>query len=137
MPLDNEDRYLTVAEVAERLRLHPITVRRHIKAGRIRAVRIGRAVRVPEAELRKFGPELRRIAEGVATYDAKSPEGVRRDRRLHEMTPKEWEQAREAARRMIQLRDSMPPMGISTTELIREGRREIEERDEHRARGRR
>ena len=50
---------LTVAEVAEWLRLHPITVRRHIKAGLIRAVRIGRAVRVPEAEVAKFGRAFR------------------------------------------------------------------------------
>lgn len=43
---------LTVAEVAERLRLHPMTVRRHIKSGRIRAMRVGRSVRVPEDSLK-------------------------------------------------------------------------------------
>jgi excisionase family DNA binding protein len=41
-------RLLTVNEVAERLRIHPITVRRHIKSGRLRATRVGRSVRVPE-----------------------------------------------------------------------------------------
>jgi excisionase family DNA binding protein len=42
---------LTVAEVAERLRIHPMTVRRHIKSGKLRATRVGRSVRVPEESL--------------------------------------------------------------------------------------
>ncbi|HUF54756.1 MAG TPA: helix-turn-helix domain-containing protein [Dehalococcoidia bacterium] len=42
---------LTVAEVAERLRIHPMTVRRHIKSGKLRATRVGRSVRVPEDSL--------------------------------------------------------------------------------------
>lgn len=138
MAIGSNERLLTVREVAERLRLHPITVRRHIKAGRIRAVRIGRAVRVPEAELRKFGGgsgQPRIIGEEVATYRAKSPEKLAFERRRREMTPEQWEQAREAGRRMRELRDRMPPMDISTTELVRLGRRQLEERDKRRARG--
>lgn len=42
---------LTVREAAELLRVSPITVRRHIAAGHIKAVRVGRAVRVPKATL--------------------------------------------------------------------------------------
>jgi excisionase family DNA binding protein len=45
---------LTVKEVAARLRLHPMTVRRLIRAGVLPAVQLGgkgHAVRVPEAEL--------------------------------------------------------------------------------------
>ena len=41
---------LTVGEVAARLRVSPVTVRRLIKSGALEAVRIGRLVRVtPEA----------------------------------------------------------------------------------------
>jgi excisionase family DNA binding protein len=41
---------LTVGEVAARLRVSPVTVRRLIKSGTLEAVRIGRLVRVaPEA----------------------------------------------------------------------------------------
>jgi excisionase family DNA binding protein len=39
---------LTVEEVAKRLRVAPVTVRRHIAAGRLPAVRVGRLVRVEE-----------------------------------------------------------------------------------------
>lgn len=43
---------LRPAEVADRLGLHPVTVRRMIRTGRIRAVRIGGFFqRVPIAEL--------------------------------------------------------------------------------------
>ncbi len=42
---------LTVDEVAKRLRLHPITVRRHIRSGRLPATRIGRSVRVREEDI--------------------------------------------------------------------------------------
>ena len=45
----SEDRLLTVNDVAERLQVHPITVRRHIKAGKLRAVRVGRSGRFREA----------------------------------------------------------------------------------------
>jgi len=44
-------RLLTVDEVARRLRLHPITIRRHIKSGRLPATRIGRSIRVKEEDI--------------------------------------------------------------------------------------
>jgi excisionase family DNA binding protein len=124
--------YLTVREVAERLRLHPITVRRHIAAGRIRAVRIGRAVRVPEEEVRRLtNQQGTRVADTKAKYRT-GRVGLHRAR---ELSDEQWATAREAARRLIELRDAMPPMNISTTELVRLARQEVEERDERRARG--
>ena len=50
-------RLLTVAEVAERLRTHPETVRRWMREGRLRGVRLGGPKlgwRVAEAELERF-----------------------------------------------------------------------------------
>ena len=41
-------RGLTVAQLAERWQVSQRTVRRRIKEGEIRVVRIGRAVRIPE-----------------------------------------------------------------------------------------
>jgi excisionase family DNA binding protein len=50
-------RLLTVAEVAERLRTHPETVRRWMRDGRLRGIRLGGPKlgwRVAEAELERF-----------------------------------------------------------------------------------
>jgi excisionase family DNA binding protein len=49
------DDFLTVAEVAERLKLNPQTVRNWIDRGELAAVRLGsRRVRVLESELERF-----------------------------------------------------------------------------------
>jgi excisionase family DNA binding protein len=49
--LDTQPRYLTVNEVADRLRLHPVSIYRLIKSGELEAKRLGtRTLRVrPEA----------------------------------------------------------------------------------------
>lgn len=49
-PLD----LLTVAQVADLIKQHPRSVRRHIAAGRITAVYLGSSVRVPRAALEDF-----------------------------------------------------------------------------------
>jgi excisionase family DNA binding protein len=49
-----EDTFLTVAEIAELLRLNQQTVRNWIDAGNLAAVRVGRRVRVRESDLDRF-----------------------------------------------------------------------------------
>lgn len=53
-----EETFYTVTEVATRLKVHPVSVRRFIKDGRLRVVRLGHghkaAVRVPESALQEF-----------------------------------------------------------------------------------
>jgi excisionase family DNA binding protein len=120
MAIDREA-YLTVKEVAERLRLHPITVRRLIASGRLPAVRIGRAVRVREGDVGSVG--TRDVPARGLPY-------------RWPPTKEELERRRKVIDEMLAYRDSMPPLGISTTELLRESRRELEERDERRAQGR-
>lgn len=46
------DKLLTREEIARQLSVHPLTILRHEKAGRIPAVRIGRAVRYDLAAVR-------------------------------------------------------------------------------------
>lgn len=45
---------LTVKETAAMLKVSPLTVRRHIAAGRLGVVRVGRAVRVRREALERF-----------------------------------------------------------------------------------
>jgi len=56
----SEERFLTVAEVAERLRVNVETVRRWLKQGRLKGKLYGgtrMGYRIPETELRRFVEE--------------------------------------------------------------------------------
>ena len=48
---------LTVEQAAERLQLHPETVRRQLKRGELRAIKRGRIWRVPESALMENAPK--------------------------------------------------------------------------------
>ncbi len=56
MNTENRDKFrlLTTAQVAEIAQVHRTTVTRLIGRGELRAVRVGRLLRVSEAELMKF-----------------------------------------------------------------------------------
>jgi len=65
----NDQRLLTVREVAERLRSSPETVRRWLRQGKLRGFRPGGTklgYRVPESELQRF---RRAAAEGKGPAD--------------------------------------------------------------------
>jgi putative resolvase len=50
----SDRKYLRVGKAAEELGLHPITIRRWIKMGKIQAVRVGIEARVPRAEIERL-----------------------------------------------------------------------------------
>lgn len=102
----SDDRLLTVAEVAERLRVHPITVRRHIKSGRLQAVRVGRSVRV-------------RASDVQALLKPAMASDVRAAYRAAPVTEEERERRRGIFREMQERRARMKPLGMTTAELVR------------------
>src|SRR2546428_11124444 len=53
-----EPKLLRISAAAHELGLHPITVRRWIKAGRIQAVPMGREVRIPRTEIERMVGKL-------------------------------------------------------------------------------
>ncbi|TME00723.1 MAG: IS607 family transposase [Chloroflexi bacterium] len=53
-----EQKLLRIGAAAHELGLHPITVRRWIKAGRIQVVQMGREVRIPRAEIERMVGKL-------------------------------------------------------------------------------
>lgn len=61
---------LTVEQAAERLQLHPETVRRQLKRGELRAIKRGRVWRVPESALGEATPDTHK----VATQNASTPQ---------------------------------------------------------------
>lgn len=46
--------WLTVSEVAGRLRVSEMTIRRHISAGRLSALRVGRSIRISQEAVDRF-----------------------------------------------------------------------------------
>ena len=67
---------LTVEQAAERLQLHPETVRRQLKRGELRAIKRGRVWRVPESALSETTPHVTastpqtRAAAILAAFDS-------------------------------------------------------------------
>jgi excisionase family DNA binding protein len=53
-PMPADDECLTVGDVADRLRVHPQTVRAWIARGDLRAIRIGRTVRVRQTDFQEM-----------------------------------------------------------------------------------
>lgn len=52
------DGLLSVKQVAFILKVHPLSVRRYIKQGRLKAVKIGGNVRIRDKDLQEFHKEL-------------------------------------------------------------------------------
>jgi excisionase family DNA binding protein len=52
--VEQRARFLTVAEVAEMLRVSSMTVYRLIKAGDLRAIRVGKSYRLAEDEVDRY-----------------------------------------------------------------------------------
>lgn len=50
-------RHYTVAEIASRFKAHPVTCRRWVREGRIKALRLGRLIRITAAEVERFEKE--------------------------------------------------------------------------------
>lgn len=95
-------RLLTVADVAKRLDCAPETVRRRIRAGRLRAMRDGGLLRVPEDALAEY-------VVASSTLPAATP---RRARRVAAVPP--------ARRRLADLTDPLsPPAGGRRPDLRR------------------
>lgn len=104
--------FMTVAEVAALLQVHPVTVRRQIQRGRLPAVRIGRRIRVPKAAV-----EQPRGGTGTKVSPLYASMGGMRT-----LTPEELATRRALYERVRANRDRQPPLGITTAELLREVR---------------
>ena len=100
--------YLTVREVAAIYRVNEITVRRHIRSGKLRAVRVGRRLRVRKED-----------AEALAQP---SHARWRLDIMIPEPTPEVLAKRRELAERSRILRDKIGPLDIDITAIIRAAR---------------
>lgn len=102
--------YLTVREVAAVYRVNEITVRRHIRQGKLRAVKVGGRVRVRKEDADKLVQPMK--TEQPAAVAVPSPEEIQRRQMV--------------IARIDALRATMEPLGISSVELRDEARRSAE-----------
>ena len=91
-----DDEYLTVNEIAEHLKLNPQTVRNWIDQGALRAVRIGRRVRVSRAEMDRI------LAQGASTTAEPRASAVASDQPDEQLS-----QALERAQRLLGRRSAV------------------------------
>jgi putative resolvase len=80
-------RMLRSGEVAKRLGLHPLTVRRWVKEGKIAAVQIGREARIPITEVERLLGEPRAghlVLDGRVNGHAQKPDLQRQVEQLHQ-----------------------------------------------------
>jgi excisionase family DNA binding protein len=110
---------LTIAEVAERLRLHEMTVRRHIREGRLRAVRAGRRIRVREEDVDDF---IQPDGERTGRVGTMTPKELR-DYISRPPSAGELKRRRQLGRRMRAVRRRGRPLDVPADVLIRVARR--------------
>jgi len=67
-----ESRFLTPAEVSERLQVSARTVQRLIQRGELKAFRVGRQVRIPELALREM-LDSGRLGEAIDSTPVREP----------------------------------------------------------------
>jgi excisionase family DNA binding protein len=48
------EQYLTSEQVAKKLQVHPFTVLKYLKSGKLKGVKIGRMYRIKESDVEKF-----------------------------------------------------------------------------------
>jgi excisionase family DNA binding protein len=53
-PIESQTRFVTVAEVADLLRVSNMTVYRLVQSGQLPAVRVGRSYRIREADVNRY-----------------------------------------------------------------------------------
>jgi excisionase family DNA binding protein len=79
-----DDDFLSVAEVAERLKLHPQTIRNWINDGTLAHTRVGRAVRIRRADDERLAGVGRSEASLLTVAE------VAQMLRVHEQTIRNW-----------------------------------------------
>lgn len=72
------ERHYSTVEVAERLGVLPVTVRRWIHSGRLRAVRVVREIRIPESAVLAILTDAREVPEALAEHGERMGELARK-----------------------------------------------------------
>jgi putative resolvase len=98
-----EPKWLRVGRAAHELGLHPLTVRKWIKAGKIAAVRVGNEARIPRSEIERLvGKTDRRL---LVLYGRVSGHGQRDDLEVQLQRLQAWAATERTGRETLVLAD--------------------------------
>ena len=79
-PMD--EKWYTVEELATKLKLHPESIRRSIRAGKLGAVKFGKVLRIPESSFVEY-------VKQIITQDHKSKKNDMQKKRLISIVEKD------------------------------------------------
>ncbi len=113
----NMSRTLTVQEVAERLRVKPITVREYLRKGKIPGQRIGRSWLVIEADLDRI------LSPSFQESEARRLEAIRAHEEWRSLSPE------ERGRRIDAIKGKYRGCLSSVDDFMREKHEEVEEEE--------
>jgi len=112
-----EPKLLRVGVAAYELGLHPFTVRRWIKQGKIQAVRIGLEARIPRAEIERLrGSTDERL---LVLYGRVSGQGQKDDLKTQIERLQGWAKAERAGRKTLVLSDIGSGLSATRRQLSR------------------
>jgi len=70
------DNLFNINQVAFMLKVHPLTIRRYIKEGRIKAIKVGGNIRIKESQLQDFHKEFVPGANSRKNIKSKNPDTI-------------------------------------------------------------
>lgn len=112
-----EPKLLRVSRAAHELGLHPVTVRKWIKAGKIQAIRVGNEARVPRSEIERLaGKTAGRV---LVLYGRVSGQGQRTDLEVQLTRLAAWAKAERSGQETLVLSDIGSGLSTSRRQLQR------------------
>jgi putative resolvase len=110
-------RLLRSGEVAKRLGLHPLTVRRWVKEGKIAAIPIGREARIPITEVERLLGQQR--AGVIALYGRVSGHEHKEDLQQQVQQLEQWALVARTGQKTVTLTDIGSGLGTERKSLQR------------------
>ena len=112
-----EPKLLRVSRAAHELGLHPLTVRKWIKAGKIAAIRVGNEARIPRSEIERLvGKTDKRL---LILYGRVSGQGQREDLDIQLQRLQAWAAAERKGQETLALSDIGSGLGATRRQLQR------------------
>ena len=99
----DEPKLLRVSKAAHELGLHPLTVRKWIKAGKIQAIRVGNEARVPRSEIERLAGKT--DGRLIILYGRVSGQGQKNDLETQLERLQAWAKQERAGKRTLVLSD--------------------------------